>query len=163
MDGFREQLVKKPQEPADGVKKIMVLVGALLAAIIVLTLILTIGNIIVTELGVIIAIGILWGGWWMTGMFNVEYEYVVFGEELQIDKIINKRSRKTLCVLNLRKAEAFYKSEKSAQNATEINACGEGDRYTIEYSDSQHGKTFLVFTPDERTLAMITRYLPRAI
>lgn len=163
MDGIREQLVKKPQEPADGAKKIMVLFGALVVAIIVLTTIIAIGNMIVTELGILIVIGILWGGWWLTGMFNVEYEYVVFSGDLQIDKIINKRTRKTLCTLSLRKAEAFYKSEKSAPNATEINACGEGDRYTIEYSDSQHGKTFLVFTPDERTLAMITPYLPRAI
>lgn len=156
-------MVKKPSDPTDKIKRVMILVGALIAAIILLTLIITVGNVFVTEIGILLAIGIIWGGWWLTGMFNIEYEYIIYGNELQIDKIVNKRSRKTLCTLNLRSAEAFYRSEKALNNATEINACGAGDRYTIEYNDQQHGKTVLIFTPDERTLAMITPYLPRAI
>ena len=163
MDGIREQLVVKPRDSSDGIKKALILMGALLAAIILLTVILTVGNAILTELGILLAIGIIWGGWWLTGSLNVEYEYIVFNNELQVDKIINKRSRKTLCSLNLRKAEAFYRSEKHLENATEINVCGDGDKYTIEYSDGAYGKTVLIFTPDERTLAMITPYLPRAI
>ena len=163
MDGIREQLVRKPNDPSDGIKRVLILIGALLAAIVVLTVILTVGNALLTELGILLAIGILWGGWWLTGSLNVEYEYTVFSGELQIDKIVNKRSRKTLCTLNLRTAETFYRSEKHIQNATEINVCGEGDKYSIEYSDTQHGKTVLIFTPDERTLAAVTPYLPRAI
>ena len=44
---------------------------------------------------------------------------------------------------------------------TVISATGEGDVYTIEYKDEKYGRTLLQFTPDERTIEMISPYLPR--
>lgn len=163
MDGIREQLVARPRTSEDNVKKIIILAAAILLAVLALA------GIYIASKGMLLPIGflaaglIIWGGWWLTEQFNVEYEYTVIGQEMRVDKILNKRSRKLLCEVQLKKADAFYSSEKHLNGASEISACGDGDRYSIEFSDQKYGKTVLIFTPDERTLEAIKPYLPRAI
>ena len=163
MDAIREQLVSKPRTSEDSVKKVIILAAAILLAVLALV------GIYIASKGMLLPIGflaaglIVWGGWWLAEQFNVEYEYTVLGQDLRVDKIINKRSRKPMCEFQLRKADAFYSSEKHLSDATEILACGEGDRYSIEFTDQKYGKTVLIFTPDERTLEAIKPYLPRAI
>lgn len=163
MDGIREQLVTKPKSSEDTVKKVLILAAAILVAVIAFAAIYIFSGGALAFIAVLAAGLIIWGGWWLTGQLNVEYEYTVVGPEFRVDKIINKSRRKLLCELQLRKAEAFYASEKSVSGAAEISACGEGDRYTIEFSDQKLGKAVLIFTPDERTLEIIKPYLPRAI
>lgn len=164
MDGIREQLVKKPRTPEDRVKKIILTLSGIPASGILFGILSLISDsVFVYELGVLLAIGLLWGGWYLGTRLNVEYEYTVVGQEFSVDKIFNKRSRKPLCTLNLRSAEAFYASEKHIDGATEIDVCGEGERYTVVYDDPGYGKTALIFTPDERTLEAVKPYLPRAI
>ena len=164
MEGIREQLVKRPKTTADTVKKALIMGGSVLIAVI---LFIILGNVVKSffayEIGILALIGLVWGGWYLAGRLNVEYEYTVADGEMQIDKIFNKRSRKMLCGLNLRTAEAFYSSEKHPDGATVIVVCSELDRYTIEYNDPSFGKTALIFTPDERTLEAVKPYLPRAI
>lgn len=163
MEGIREQLVKKPKEKDDTIKKGLVLMVSLLLAVLAAAGISALTSGLMAGLGMLLGLGILVGGWWFAGSFNVEYEYTVVEGELQIDKILNKRSRKALCAVKLRSAEGFYSSEKHIQNATEVNACGEGQRYSIEYNDPKYGKTVIIFTPDERTLNAVKPYLPRMI
>lgn len=164
MEGIREQLVKKPKTPADAFKKALVRLGSIVvaaAAYIVL------GNFVksflILEVCLLLLIAFVWSCWVLAGYFNVEYEYTVVGDELQIDKIYNKKSRKPLCSLSLRKADSFYASEKRLDGVTVIDASGESDKKTIVYEDQKYGKTALIISPDEKTLEMISRYLPRAI
>ncbi len=163
METIREQLIKKAYSPTDKVKKIAVLAAALLVAILAATALLVLAGTSLTPMAILIAGLIIWGGYYLSGNFNVEYEYIVAGQELTIDKITDKRKRKTLCSFNLKQAEAFYKSAKSGNGASLVEAIGDGDIYTVEFSDKSLGRCFLQFTPDEQTLQMISRYLPRAI
>lgn len=163
MEGIREQLVKRPRGRRESLGTAAVLIAALILASLAFGIIYVLSGGMLAVVAVVVSGGILWGGWWLTGMFSVEYEYVIVGGELSVDKITNKRSRKTLCSVKLRSAEAFYGSEKHLRDASEVDACGEGEKYTVEYSDPVHGKTLLIFTPDERTLEMIKPYLPRQI
>lgn len=163
MDGIREQLVKKPMTPEDKVKKIILTLSGIPISGVIIGLLLTTGNVIFLELGVLASIVILWGGWYLGTRLNVEYEYSVVGPEFSVDKIFNKRSRKPLCSMNLKSTETFYASEKHVDGATEIDVCGEGNRYTLVYDDPSYGKTVLIFTPDELTLEAVKPYLPRAI
>lgn len=162
MDTIREQLVKRPKMPEDGIKKFLIIAGAITAAIVLIGISMGfIQNWLVTELCIFGSIGIVWGGIVLAGRLNVEYEYIIAGDEIQVDKIFNKRSRKTLCSFKLRSAEAFYASEKRLQDATIVDACGEGQKYTVEFNDPSDGKTVLIFTPDEKTLDAVKPYLPR--
>lgn len=161
MDGIREQLVKKEKSPSDGVKKIIIIVAAFMLAVVIVTIAGVFSHSwLILDIGIFLAIFIMWGGIFVAGNLNVEYEYSVVGSSLQIDKILNKRSRKTMCEINLRKAHAFCKGEHES-DGTAIYACGDGDRYSIEYDDEKYGSTVLIFTPDDRTLEAIKPYLPR--
>ncbi len=162
MEGIREQLVERPRTAADAVKKIMILAAAFLLAVLIiaLTRVFLSTHWLALELSILASIGVLWGGWTLSNRLNIEYEYAIVGGELSIDKIFNKRSRKPLCSMTLRKAEGFYKGEK-AGDCTVIDAAGFGEKYTIVYSDPNFGKTALIITPDERTLEALAPYLPR--
>ena len=160
MENIREQLVKRQPQPNDSLVKYgSYVIGG--------TLILGEAVIFFSLGGLFAVIGILaitltgWGTVYFSGLVNVEYEYCIAGPELSIDKIVDQKKRKTLCSLNLKNADGFYRSRKQLQNVTVVSAEGEGEAYTIEYTDPKYGRTLIYFTPDERTLEMITKYLPR--
>ena len=162
MDGIREQLVKKPETRSDRSKTYAVLLAALILAILVVMIVNVVFGATMILIALLIAGGILYGGYWLTGEFYVEYEYCCSGGELTVDKIINRKRRKPMCSVNLRNAERFMKEPFTLPDATEISACGdEFEKYAIEYNDSKYGRSVLVFTPDERMLEMIKPYLPR--
>lgn len=164
MEGIREQLVKKPVTGSDRAKTYGVLAAALLVAVIVFMLV----NIFLGSTMVIVAIilagVILWGGYWLTGEFNVEYEYCFSAGELTVDKIINQKRRKPMCSIDLRSADSFTKSPRKLPDVTVINACGDsGEQYAIEYTDTKYGRCVFLFTPDERMLEAVKPYLPRML
>lgn len=160
METVREQLVKKREQPGDKIKQYLIFaVSVALAAIILFTAI-TFGAVF-SFAGILLAALILWGGYYICGLFNVEYEYCIAGTEMTVDKIIDQKRRKTLCTVDLKACDGFYKEKKVLSNTSIISAEGDADVYTIEYSDPASGRTLLYFCPDERTLSMISPYLPR--
>lgn len=161
MDSIREQLVQRPHSPDENAKKIIIIIAVTAAMILIVLLALATGNLLITELGIFAAIALPFLGWWLIGRFNVEYEYDIYGSDMRIDKIYNKRSRKTMAEFDLKKAEAFYDSERVPDDASAVSACGEGKKYTLIFNHPTLGKTALVFTPDEKTLDVIKPYLPR--
>lgn len=56
---------------------------------------------------VILAVLVLAGGVWLLGNFNIEYEYILTNNDLDIDKVIGKRKRKRMISLDVSTAEAF--------------------------------------------------------
>lgn len=163
MEGIREQLVKKPVDSQDKLKTALVLAGSLVLAIIVVFLVAVYASVMML-VAIIFAGLIMWGGWWLTGEFSVEYEYCYSNGELIVDKIINRRRRKSMCSVELRRADAFYKNPSKIPDATVISAVGElEDTYAICYNDPTYGPAVLLFTPDEKMLDAIKPYLPRMI
>lgn len=162
METVREQLVKRTKTTQDKVKQYGILAGTVVLAGIVLMLMQRLG-VAFAFVTILIDIGILWGGWSLSGIFNVEYEYCIAGNELSVEKIIDQKRRKQLCSFNLKEAKGFYKYKKQLVDVTTISAEGDGEVYTIEFTDPKLGRTLLYFTPDERTLEMISPYLPRSL
>lgn len=160
METVREQLVSKPVGQSDGMIKICIAAAAAMIAGLAFIFCTLLGGIFIM-IGILFSVLVLWLGYYLIGLRNVEYEYCIAGSEFSIDKITNQSKRKTLCSFNLRNAVGFYKTKKALQDATVISAEGNGDIYSIEYKDPKYGKTVVYFTPDERTLEMITPYLPR--
>lgn len=164
MEGIREQLVKKAVTNSDKVKTFLLLTGALLLAIVVVLVFNILFGTTMILIGLLLAGGILYGGYWLTGELSIEYEYCFTSGELSVDKIINRKRRKSMCSVTLRSAESFMKNPKSLPEMTQINACGDdGEVYVIIYNDEKYGKSALRFTPDEKMLEAIKPYLPRVI
>ncbi len=165
MEGIREQLVKKAFDSSDRAKTYGVLAGSLLLAIIVFFLITYVMGWAMVVVALIFAGAIMYGGYWLTGEFNVEYEYCFSSGELIVDKVINQRRRKPMCSVNLRSADAFYKEPKKLpDDTTRFSAIGDGGEvYAIEFKDSKYGRSLLLFTPNDKMLEVIKPYLPRII
>ena len=110
MDNIAEQLVEKRRTGADLAKKILISAGALIIASFFMYIAMM-GFFVM----VILAVLVLAGGVWLLGNFNIEYEYILTNNDLDIDKVIGKRKRKRMISLDVSTAEAFapYPAEKT--------------------------------------------------
>lgn len=163
MDGIKEQIVKKPFTSQDKMKTYAVLAAALVLAIIAFEVVtLFLGSSMVIIAGAL-AGAILVGGYYLTGEFQIEYEYCVSGRELIVDKIINQKRRKSFCSFDLKSVSVFEKEPKHDYNTTVYDASGEGEKYALTFKDEHGTENVLIFTPDEKILGSIKPYLPRMI
>lgn len=159
MDNFAEQLVEKRRTGADLAKKILISAAALLVASF-LMYIAMLGFFVM----VILAVLVLAGGVWLLGSFNVEYEYILTNNDLDIDKIIGKRKRKRMISLDLSTAEAFapYPPETDVAADATVHAYtgSETDAYYLVVNHSGYGRVKLIFNPNEKMRTAITQELP---
>lgn len=157
MDYFSEQIVVKRKDSTDNVKKIIIYTASVILAI-------TAGYFLF-PIGVLLAVGVLFGGYYLLTGLDCEYEYIITNGELDIDKIIAKRQRKTLITVNISEFTSFGKVSSDANNSecTSVIALGEGkaDDYYAIFNNSSIGKVYLAFSPNEKTLETINRYLTR--
>ncbi|MCD7823157.1 MAG: hypothetical protein LUG86_03945 [Oscillospiraceae bacterium] len=166
METIREQLVQRPFTKSDRTKQYAITILSFVLGLGVLLLMINLFSnvyfLVGVTLGILLAVGILYLGYYLIGRLNVEYEYCVAGTSISVDKIIDRKKRKPLCSFELRDAVGFYHSRKDQGDAVAYSVEGnEGDVYTIEFNDPQSGKVYLYFTPDEKTLQMVSIYLPR--
>ena len=117
----------------------------------------------------IVIIGILYGAWWLTTKFNVEYEYIVTNEDMDVDKIINKSSRKRLASITLSKVERVEKFNpaliQNVKKESLLFACGQNDpnAYLIVTSPDDSKVNYIVFSPNEKLQAAIKKSLPKFV
>ena len=79
----------------------------------VLAALLTVFLLMVNLLGaltVFAVIGIVYGAYTLTGMTNIEYEYIITNGTMDIDKIINKSSRKRIASFELSQVSRLEKN-----------------------------------------------------
>ena len=98
MDSYCEYIVKKK----NGGKELAIQALIVVAALAVFALFMVLGAVIpnFSMITTLLAFGALYGGYRLITNMNVEYEYIVTNGEMDIDKIIAKRSRKRLLTVN---------------------------------------------------------------
>ncbi|MCD8005888.1 MAG: hypothetical protein LUF29_02780 [Oscillospiraceae bacterium] len=166
METIREQLVQRPFTKSDRTKQYAITILSFVLGLAVLFFMINLFSsvyfLVGLVLGLLLAVGIIYLGYYLLGRLNVEYEYCVAGTSISVDKIIDRKKRKPLCSFDLRDATGFYHSRKDQGDAVAYSVEGDdGDIYTIEFNEPQSGEIYLYFTPDEKTLDMISIYLPR--
>ncbi|MBP0982342.1 MAG: hypothetical protein J6A19_01320 [Oscillospiraceae bacterium] len=162
MDNIAEQLVEKRRSGADTAKKILISAGALLIASFFMYLAMM-GMFTM----VIFAVLVLGGGVWLLGNFNVEYEYILTNNEMDIDKIIGRRKRKRMITVDVSKADEFapYPSDHDVNVDATVHAYtgSETDSYYLIVNHSDYGKVKLIFNPNEKMREAITQELPNML
>ena len=166
MDNFAEQLVKKEMSGSDRVKKGLILAGGI-SAVLILTAgsLLMLGHSLISFVGLILAAGAGYGTFFLLQSMNIEYEYTFTNGELDIDKIIAKKKRKSLLSTDTGKFTAFGKYDEDApdesDDMTVVFATNNlaSEEYYADFPHEQYGSTRLVFCPDERMLENVTRCL----
>ena len=164
MDTFFEQItaVKKSGKDIAAITGIW-----LLAFIICFLLVLFMGYL--GSFSFLLIAGALFGAFKLSCRFNVEYEYIVTNGTMDIDKIINKSSRKRVLSLELAtvsRLEKFNQGLLSSVNSKEIvTACNLNDpeAYLMVSSTEGKGTSYLIFAPDERVRGAIVKFVPKFI
>ena len=165
MDNFAEQLVKKNETSSDKTKRLLMTVGGtVLTAVLALFGFFTIGNPVLSLLGFLLAVGAGYGTFFIVQSSHIEYEYAFTNGELDIDKIIAKRKRKPLLSVEVRKFTDFGKYSDDPEETAEMTVVISFDNIASHeyYADFQHddyGLTRLVFSPNEKMLENIKRFL----
>lgn len=164
MDTFFEQItaVKKSGKDIAAITGIW-----LLAFIICFLLVLFMGYL--GSFSFLLIAGALFGAFKLSCRFNVEYEYIVTNGTMDIDKIINKSSRKRVLSFELAtvsRLEKFNQGLLSSVNSKEIvTACNLNDpeAYLMVSSTDGKGTSYLIFAPDERVRGAIVKFVPKFI
>lgn len=151
MDTFSEQLVTRSATKSDMIKKILISVAGILIASILMWL-----SIVFSFYSLILLVfGVLGGAVWLVSNMDVEYEYIITNNEMDIDKIIGRRKRKRMITLDLKSAEDFGKypsKENIAVDATVHATTGlEKNAHYLLVNHGSYGKVMLIFNPNEKT------------
>ncbi len=170
MDIFVEQLVKKKRTGKDLAKIFACLVGAfvLLFAITMGLAIPALGFFIFAVCAVFIYLL-----YQMVCSTKLEYEYCFTNGILDIDKIINFRSRKSMLEINVRKMEmmgtrqnrAFFANMED-RSVKKVDACTyreAEDLCFLLFRDEAGRKIMVLFNPNDEIKEGIRRYNPQKV
>ena len=111
---------------------------------------------------------VFWGAWWLATNRNIEFEYSITNGEMDVDCIIAQRRRKRLCTITCAKVDAYGELAKANFDGQKFqhtimaapSANMEGNYYFV-YRSKTHGRTLVIFHPDERVQQAFFAALPR--
>lgn len=165
MDNFSEQLVKRQPTSSDTFKKFWIAAGGVfLTAVMIILSFLLIGTFWMM-IGLIAAAVLGYGTFYLLQGTYVEYEYTFTNGELDIDKIIAKKKRRSLITADVRKFTAFGKYNDNLPETSDMTVVISSDNiavheYYADFDHEEYGNVRLVFSPDEAMLGNIKKVLP---
>ena len=163
MDFHTEQLVKKRRASSDYLAA--VLLAAATVVIWLLTFHLygflasTISPVLLQPVQWVVAaiiVGSLWGAWKLLQNFNIEYEYELTNQYLDIDKIMGKASRKHLASIDFKNIEkCAYVSEPEFKNTHSITKV-----YDYSGNPEAQGRVFVDYKPEDKDACIRVIFRP---
>lgn len=168
MDNISEQLIKITKTAKDRLAVCFIWLFAFLL-VFVLVLI-AMKNATFISLIILFIAGVMYGGYKLTSLFDIEYEYIVVNKDLDIDKIVAKSNRKRLVTVKLNEVQEFglYDDEakKKLANRTFDNkfvCCNAYDEaYYVVVNHSKKGMVLVIAAMNERTRTEALKSIPRA-
>lgn len=163
MDNFCEQLVEKRRTGADNAKMILISLGLILGASLCMCGAMLFGLTIL----IVVSVGLLALGVWLISGMNVEYEYIVTNNELDIDKIIGRRKRKRMITLDLSKANDFgaypFDGDMEADTTVHATTGFEKNAHYLLVEHSDYGKVKVLFNPNQKLREAIANGVPKTL
>ena len=163
MDTFFEQIVAIRKNG----KSIACLIGIWLLALIISALLFL--TMILGSLTLLVIAGVIYGAFKLSGFFNIEYEYIVTNGTFDVDKIINKSSRKRIMSFEISNVSRLEKYNSVAvQNIDKkkiIIACDPCNEaaYLLVSEKEGKGAQYLVFAPNDKMKSAVVKFLPKFI
>lgn len=168
MEVFIEKMVKKKYSARDYLIIAGIVLGVVALALLMGMFPFFTGSLIYL---LIIAFAAYWGWVLASNLINVEFEYIVTNDELDIDTIINRRKRKRIFSASCKDFEIIAKkqSEYYTQNYDSIEkkimAVTEPNATDIFFAvlNYKGARTIVYFEPDERMLEAFRNYIPKKV
>ncbi len=159
MDNYSEQIVTREAGGFIVVKKFAVIFLTVILAV-ALFLVFTIIGLL--PIGLLLGGGCVYGGYFLFSSFDIEYEYIITNGELDVDKIIAKRSRKRLLTVKVTEFTDFGiitdEPDRGDRTIFMVTGSGESDYYA-DFKHAKHGDCRLIFSPNERTRETMEPYM----
>lgn len=163
MDVFIEKIVKRKKSPVDIAYAVLLFIIALAVSYFAV--------IYLGSLSPIIVAGLMFLAYYLATKRNIEYEYIVTNGDLDIDMIVNQRSRKRVFSANCKEFEvvARVKSDqytphiretKTVLNLTSHNP--DSDAWFI-FMNQEGTPKVILFEPDERMIDSFRTFIPRKV
>ncbi len=163
MDNFCEQLVQKRKSGTDIFKTVTLMLSLIIASGLCMFLSFFKG----LSFMIVVAVALIALGVWLVMGMNIEYEYIVTNNEMDIDKIIGRRKRKRMITVDLSKAQDFgaYPTKQDVDADTTVHASTglENDAHYILVEHENYGKVKVIFNPNEKIREAIAQELPRTL
>ena len=119
------------------------------------------------SLSLLAIFGILFGAYKWSSTLNVEYEYIITNGTMDVDKIINRSSRKRMLSFDLSGVSKIEKFNPNAPSNPKslVVACNTDSENTYLLVAEREGKgnVELVFEPDERIQSAVKKFIPKYI
>lgn len=163
-DIFREQLVEVKQTSTTTMKK----TGVIIVAIIIALVAITFGGAFI---GPLVVVGVIIGASYLIKSMNLEYEYILTNNELDIDKIMNKERRKRLLTVDIKEInvmahidDGMRKGElERAQKTIDVSSGEKGSNTYVIVFNHNETLTKLIFEPNEDVKRDIYRQAPSKV
>ncbi len=116
----------------------------------------------------ILGLAAIFGAYYLTRRFDVEFEYIYVNGELDVDKILGKASRKRVVTVNVDKMESIAPYRERPDNPRSNAAvydCTSGDGKNVYEMvvRNDDGLVRLLFQPKQEILDAIVRIAPRKV
>ncbi|MBE7029198.1 MAG: hypothetical protein E7405_02980 [Ruminococcaceae bacterium] len=170
MDTYLEYLVKQKYTAS----KILIIVGLYLLATILsfLSFLVALRSPFIFHFYVLVLFIFFYGARFFSKKLCVEYEYIVTNDELDVDRIIARKTRKRFLTVSVKAFEEFGKVEddtvKRIKPAVKIvfdASMGKDsdNRYYAVFNNKNGDKMLLIFNPTNKMLDLFKIYNPRVI
>lgn len=168
MDTYVEWLVKRKNDTSVLVLRILIMVVAVLLGFAGFFILLG----IIPTISVLVLAACVWGGWKINQRFNLEFEYILTNFDLDIDQITAQRKRKRLISLSLTGIQQFGRYDLAHKHQVEnvgeqkrldASTHNNGETYYFVCNDKKHGRTLVLFSPEERILKAVKTANPQAM
>jgi len=165
MDTFYEQLVKIKMNAVRIVPVVLTYIFAAVASVVLFVIGLGLGF---APISFLVSCALFYVAWYSTSQFFVEFEYIFTNGDLDVDRIVNQRKRKRVISFKCSEVEKLKKysaEEKVPENCkVRIFACTPDENsYSLLVRTSADGLVCLVFSPDDRMIQGMKKYLPRTV
>lgn len=163
MDNYCEQIVTKKKTSAEVTKTTAAVLGSLLGVAACMFFSIYKGILFLS----IFAAGFLWLGIWVISNMNIEYEYIVTNNEMDIDKIIGKRKRKRMITVDLSKSDDIgtYPPDSDVEADTTVHATSglAKNAHYLLVKHKEYGKVKVIFNPNEKLREAIALEIPKSL
>ncbi len=166
-----EYMVKKKNTVFDWVKQIGVIVlGIVVGAFIIRFVTFNESPVIRSFMGIgyILAMAVMYFGYYLARNMSVEYEYILTNGDMDIDKIMARSNRKRVVSLKCHEFESFGKYTPGVENGktfdNKIAACDSIESDDVYYCisrSSKHGRVFVLFNANERVLKAMKPFISK--
>ena len=184
-DIFLEHLVPRKKTTGDKVKIGLIIFGGTIFSIVMLLVLLAYKVIaisngqqgsgqIIVPFGFLLIAFAWYGIYLLLNTFNVEYEYVVVNNELDIDKVMSKKGRKHLASVDIKNATLMARIDDDENNSIYKNPpegvkilnysamSNSGFTYFIDCSVEEE-RQIILWQPTSKMVDALWKFNPRAV